>query len=131
MAPAAQQVVVLGVLGLGRRAVVPGPETVELVDVTQLAVLDDLSKSFRTTWSDVDGSLAMEPYMFFSEADQAVVDSKQSNMTTEQNTWRDQFITGQKDIDKDWDAYLTALNGLGLPELVTAQQNALNTFMAQ
>ena len=34
------------------------------------------------------------------------------------------FITGQKDIDKDWDSYIKELNNMGLEKLITASQAA-------
>ena len=36
------------------------------------------------------------------------------------------FITGQKDLDKDWDSYLKELNNMGLEKLVAASQAAFD-----
>jgi putative aldouronate transport system substrate-binding protein len=35
-----------------------------------------------------------------------------------------QFITGQKNLDKEWDAYVEGFNGLGLEQYVKANQEA-------
>jgi putative aldouronate transport system substrate-binding protein len=36
------------------------------------------------------------------------------------------FVNGQKDIDKDWDAYIKALNDAGLNDLIKMYQDAYN-----
>jgi putative aldouronate transport system substrate-binding protein len=38
-----------------------------------------------------------------------------------------QFITGQKDLEADWDAYVKGFEGLGLAEFVKANQEAYDT----
>jgi putative aldouronate transport system substrate-binding protein len=35
-----------------------------------------------------------------------------------------EWVTGQADIDREWDAYLAQLNRLGLPELLTLKRSA-------
>lgn len=104
-----------------------GPQSGE----AELAMLDDLGKKFRQVWADVDDTFAIEPYMFYSELEQAVMDQNNTNLKTERDTWRDKFIVGEKDIDKEWDAYIEALNKMGLKELTAAQQSAYTSFAAQ
>ena len=41
-----------------------------------------------------------------------------------------QFITGQMCIENDWDAYLSALNGIGLPVFLQIAQDAFDRLMA-
>ena len=36
------------------------------------------------------------------------------------------FITGQKDIESDWDAYAEGLQGLGLADYIALTQQAIN-----
>jgi hypothetical protein len=38
----------------------------------------------------------------------------QTNLTNLKDNWMVQFITGQKDIDGDWDAYLKEMDASGL-----------------
>jgi len=42
----------------------------------------------------------------------------QSNVTHIKDTWMIDFITGAKDVDADWDAYLNELNAAGLSKMV-------------
>lgn len=41
----------------------------------------------------------------------------QTNLTNLKDNWMVQFITGAKDIDADWDAYLQEMNASGLSEM--------------
>ena len=42
----------------------------------------------------------------------------QSNITHLKDTWMIDFITGAKDVDADWDAYVAELNAAGLDKMV-------------
>ena len=42
----------------------------------------------------------------------------QSNVTHLKDTWMIDFITGAKDVDADWDAYVKELNAAGLSKMV-------------
>ena len=42
----------------------------------------------------------------------------QSNITNLKYTWMIDFITGAKDVDADWDAYVAELNAAGLDKMV-------------
>jgi putative aldouronate transport system substrate-binding protein len=54
--------------------------------------------------------------------------SEMATLQTNINNYVDQsalqFITGVKSLDKDWDAYLKGLDGLGLPRYLQIQQEA-------
>jgi len=39
------------------------------------------------------------------------------------NEWRTMFVTGEKDLDADWDEYLTIMENLGLSEYLEAAQS--------
>ena len=41
----------------------------------------------------------------------------QTNLTNLKDNWMVQFITGKKDIEGDWDAYLQEMNATGLEEM--------------
>ena len=40
-----------------------------------------------------------------------------------------QFITGQKSLDKDWDAYVAGFEGLGLGEYLKLTQAAYDNYI--
>jgi putative aldouronate transport system substrate-binding protein len=41
------------------------------------------------------------------------------------------FMTGEKDIDSEWDKYLDALDKAGLPELIKTYQTAYDRMHSQ
>ena len=46
------------------------------------------------------------------------VAENQNNVTHLKDTWMIDFITGAKDVDADWDAYVKELNSAGLSKMV-------------
>ena len=47
-----------------------------------------------------------------------------STLQPSQNEWLAQFVTGSKNIDSDWDAYLAAMESQGLSEYLELLQKA-------
>lgn len=47
------------------------------------------------------------------------------------NEWRTMFIVGEKDLDKDWNDYLSQLNTLGLQEYLGAAQSCYDRMSAK
>ena len=41
------------------------------------------------------------------------------------------FVTGSLDIEENWDAYVTAIEGLGLEDCIAAKQSALDRYNAR
>ena len=41
------------------------------------------------------------------------------------------IITGQADLEKDWDAYITALYDMGLQDVIDVYQAALDRYNAR
>jgi len=77
----------------------------------------------------------MEPYGVTDKAVPPVVFTKdQSKAFGELNTtvygtmdeWFAQFVTGKKNVDKDWDAYLKNLKDSGLDQYLKLFQDAVN-----
>jgi putative aldouronate transport system substrate-binding protein len=77
----------------------------------------------------------MEPYGVDNKAVPPVVfTAAQSKSFGELNTtvysamdeWFGQFVTGKKNVDKDWDAYIKNLNDSGLPAFLKLYQDALD-----
>lgn len=44
--------------------------------------------------------------------------------------WSAAFITGEKDIDADWDEYIQGLENLGLQDVIDGYQRAYDSYMA-
>lgn len=43
----------------------------------------------------------------------------QTNLTNLKDQWMIKFINGERDVEKDWDAYIAEMNASGLEEMVT------------
>lgn len=41
------------------------------------------------------------------------------------------FVTGQSNLDSDWETYLSTLNGMNLPYAVECVTNAYNAFQSR
>lgn len=64
------------------------------------------------------------PDMYMSEEDAAQMSLVKSTLQPSQNEWLAQFVTGTKNIDSDWDAYLSAMESQGLSEYLQLLQSA-------
>ena len=64
--------------------------------------------------------------LYFSDDDAQRVAQYQTEIEgyVRQNTAA--FITGQKDIESDWDVYVEGLQGLGLADYIALTQQAIN-----
>jgi hypothetical protein len=49
-------------------------------------------------------------------------DEVNSEVTAYWLEWRDKFVTGLADIDKDWDTYVNSINGVGMMQLTEVWQ---------
>ncbi|WP_274362053.1 extracellular solute-binding protein [Paenibacillus thermotolerans] len=95
------------------------------------ALLDDEGLKIREIWADVDISKAFEPILYLTKAENEIVANTSTDIATFKNEMRDSFITGQKDIDQEWDKYVETLRSMGIDELQQVQQSAYDRFMNQ
>ncbi len=60
--------------------------------------------------------------------------SERSTLVTDINSYitnmKAQFITGEKDIETEWDSFQATLNGMGLDRLLTITQGAYDRYIA-
>ena len=52
------------------------------------------------------------------------------NIDSHITQWTAAFITGEKDIDADWDEYIQGLENLGLQDIIDGYQRAYDSYMA-
>lgn len=105
------------------------PTFVGIQDPEQdLAMQSELGIALKEAWATSDNTLAAEPFVSYT-AEEKEVNSKRTDLDTARDKWRDKFITGEKNIDTDWDAYIAELKSLGLDELVKVQQDALDRYV--
>ncbi len=64
------------------------------------------------------------PDLYMSEEDTAQMALVKATVQPTQNEWLAQFVTGAKDVDADWDAYLAALESQGLSQYLALLQKA-------
>ncbi len=62
--------------------------------------------------------------IWFSPEDALKLAQIKTDITNYINTNAVQFISGQKDLNKDWDAYVNGFGGLGLDEFINKNQEA-------
>ncbi|MDN4527402.1 hypothetical protein [Fictibacillus fluitans] len=97
--------------------------TVTDVDATK-ALLDDDGVKTREAWADVDISNAIEPILYMTKKENDVVQAASTDIETYKSEMRDAFITGKKDIDKEWKSYVETLNSMGIKDIQKAKQSA-------
>jgi putative aldouronate transport system substrate-binding protein len=68
------------------------------------------------------------PYLTPEDANKAY--STTTDIFYQVSTQRAKWVTGQGDIDKDWDAYLKKINSLGLEEFIAIFQKSYDTFIS-
>lgn len=80
------------------------PHDVGLFYTTLLSLTDDEKDTYNDCWTDIQ------------------------NKVIEMNA---AFITGQADLEKDWDAYIAALYDMGLQDVIDVYQAALDRYNAR
>ncbi len=68
------------------------------------------------------------PPFWLSEEDSVKMSTLQTPLQDYIKTSIVEFITGKKNIDKDWDAYIAGLNKLGAQEYITLYQTAYDSL---
>lgn len=70
-------------------------------------------------------------FMKYSTDDQNTLAMDQANITTiTDNQWA-LWLTGESDIDADWDSYVESVNNAGLQEDLAIRQTAYDNYMAE
>ena len=64
------------------------------------------------------------PLLTYTDEEQAQITETQVEFPELIEEWTMRFITGESNVDTDWDAYIDALNGSGLQEYIAASQAA-------
>ena len=64
------------------------------------------------------------PILGYTEEEVAKRTTYVTDITSQIKSYRTKFITGELDIEKDWDSFLTSLDQMGLQELLSIEQSA-------
>ena len=88
-----------------------------------------------TLYKGVSMRMGHQPEEFFAnpvwnEEEYEIVSEYGSMLRETSNEWRTMFVMGQKDLDKDWQEYLSQMEALGLNEYLQAAQNCYDRMSA-
>ena len=87
----------------------------------------------REAYKDVLAKIAdaenyPQMFMKYSSEDQNTMAVNQANITNITDNYWSLWLTGQNDIDADWDAYVKSVNDAGLQEVLTIRQTAYDAY---
>ncbi len=86
-------------------------------EVGRLSPLCDNADIVNEGWQKVlDAQLVRTPYLYQFNSENNI--NYGSGITTTADEWRDAFLTGERDIDTEWDAYLEALDAAGYSKVI-------------
>lgn len=71
------------------------------------------------------------PRTIFTNDETTELSTLKTDITNYMKTMKAQFITGELDIDTNWDAYLAELDKMGLDRLLEIEQAALDRYLAK
>jgi putative aldouronate transport system substrate-binding protein len=92
------------------------------------AVLDSTGVEARDIWSNVDLSMAFEPILWMTQEENDIINGASTDIATYKDSMRDAFVTGQKDVDKEWDNYIKTLKSMGIENIQKAKQSAYDRY---
>lgn len=70
------------------------------------------------------------PRPYFSEDDSKLVAEVRADVNTLTAKWYAEFVTGEKNIETDWAAYLDAMNKAGIDQYLEGHQNAYDNWLS-
>ncbi|NLC68519.1 MAG: hypothetical protein GX754_06990 [Clostridiaceae bacterium] len=93
------------------------------------ALADDFEKKCREIWAKTDISGAAEPFTAFTNDEQAINSQYSTDLSTIKDSWRDRFITGEKNVDTDWEEYINELKKYHVEDLIKINQAATDRYL--
>ena len=104
---------------------------------TEIEMTQDMENALneRTIYEEAISKIDLEkdyyPQMFmkYSEADQNTMAMAQANITNITNNYWALWLTGESDIDADWDTYVESVNAAGLEEVLNIRQAAYDSYL--
>lgn len=95
----------------------------------------DAQKAAVPTWVEAydssDETMPNERWLSYTTEESQHKADLQSDIETYQTEMRLKFITGQLDIDAEWDNYCTALEGMGIHTMEEINQAAVDRYLAK
>ncbi len=102
---------------------------------TEIEMAQDMAYALeeREIYKDVLAKVTKEDYypqmfMKYTESDLNTMAMNQASITNLTNNYWALWLTGESDIDADWDSYISAVNDAGLPEVLAIRQAAFDAY---
>ncbi len=102
---------------------------------TQIEMAQDMNNALkeREVYDDIIAKADKSdtyPQMFmkYSLADQNAMAMAQANINNIIDNYWSLWLTGESDIDKDWDSYVESVQAAGLPEVLKIRQAAFDAY---
>ena len=70
-------------------------------------------------------------FMKYSEEDQNTMALTQANINNIIDNYWSLWMTGESDIDADWDGYVKNVNDAGLPQILEIRQKAFDAYLGK
>lgn len=105
---------------------------------TNIEMAQDMTYALkeRETYKDVLAKVTKDEYypqmfMKYTESDLNTLAMDQANITNITNNYWSLWLTGESDIDKDWDSYVSSVNDAGLSEVLAIRQTAFDKYLGK
>ena len=105
-------------LGVGQLSLPFIQTTEEMAMDARQWYMDQCQQIRECKWIDA----SIPKVSIFSEEEAMLRDEVNSEVIAYWLEWRDKFVTGLADIDKDWDTYVNSINGVGMMQLTEVWQ---------
>lgn len=107
-------------------------------EATQIEMTQDMDNALaeREVYEEVLAKVDLKkdyyPQMFmkYTEEDQNTMAMNQANITNITDNYWSLWMTGESDIDADWDSYVESVNAAGLQEVLEIRQAAYDEYIS-
>lgn len=93
------------------------------------AAIDSRNPVMDEAWKN--NKVEVRPKMWLSAEESAEISTIQTDIANYMKQCRAEWVTGVKDVNKEWDAYKAQLDKLGLPKLIEVQTAAINRSLGK
>ena len=104
----------------------------------KIEMAEDMTRALkeREIYKDVLAKVSKENYypqmfMKYSEEDQNTMALTQANINNIIDNYWSLWMTGESDIDADWDGYVKNVNDAGLPQILEIRQKAFDAYLGK
>jgi putative aldouronate transport system substrate-binding protein len=105
---------------------------------TEIEMAQDMANALkeREAYADVlakasESDTYPQMFMKYTAEDQNTMAVTQANINNIIDNYWSLWLTGQSDIDNDWDAYVESVNAAGLPDVLKIRQAAFDVYLGK